>query len=96
MTRTTNLRSTGIARIGARRASVVMVALSVLTLVAGFAASTQAQAAPVAAKPVQFVSDDAGYGVAAGGRAAHRLCRSPIRFLGTAGDQREPDCKRTA
>jgi hypothetical protein len=92
MTKTTNLPT---ARIQARRAGAVMVALSVLTLLAGFAASTQAHAASAIAKPVQFLSDDADHGVAAGGRAAHRLCRSPIRFLGTAEDPRGPDCKRS-
>lgn len=94
MTKTTALRKTGIARIDTRRASAVMAALSLVMLVAGFAVSTQAHAAPAIAKPVQFLSDEAGHGVASGGRAAHRLCRSPIRFLGTAEGRQVPDCKR--
>ncbi|MBL8570132.1 MAG: hypothetical protein JNK84_13765 [Phreatobacter sp.] len=94
MTRTTSLRKTGIARIDVRSASAVMAALSLVMLFAGFAASTQVHAAPVIAKPVQFLSDETGHGVASGGRAAHRLCRSPIRFLGTAEGRQSPDCKR--
>jgi len=95
MTKTFTLHSAGIARIDTRRASTVMAALSLVMLVAGFAASTQAHAAPVIAKPVQFLSDEAGHGVASGGRTAHRLCRSPIRFLGTAEGRQAPDCKRS-
>jgi hypothetical protein len=88
------LHTYGLSRIDVRVASALLSALSVLTVVAGIAASTQAQATPVIAKPIQFISDDVAQGALAGGRSAHRLCRSPIRFLGTAEPRQVPDCKR--
>jgi hypothetical protein len=82
-------------RIDVRVASTLLSALSVLTVIAGIVASTQTHATPVIAKPVQFISDDVAQGALAAGRSVHRLCRSPIRFLGTAESRQVPDCKRT-
>jgi hypothetical protein len=89
------LQPAGLRRIDVRFASAILSGLSVLTVVAGIASSTQTQATPVIAKPVQFISDDVAPGAMAGGRPAHRLCRSPIRFLGTAEARQVPDCKRS-
>ncbi len=89
------LQPFGLRRIDARLASAVLSTLSVLTVAAGILASTQAHATTPVAKPVQFISDDVAQGAIAGGRSAHRLCRSPIRFLGTAEPRQVPDCKRT-
>jgi hypothetical protein len=88
------LPASGLRGIRPTVASALLSALSIITVVAGIAASTQAQAAPDMAKPAPFISDDVAQGMMSAGRSAHRLCRSPIRFLGTAGGRDVAGCKR--
>lgn len=78
-----------------RIAPAVMACLAAVTLVAGIAASTQAEAGLLLAKPAPFVTGEQDHHAGPAGRAAHRLCRSPVRILGTAAGQ-DARCKRAA
>lgn len=84
MTSHQNHRTAGIARINGRLASSVLSMLAMVTLVAGIASATQSHAFAIRTTPVPTVTDDCAHPAASNGRSAHRLCRSPIRFFGTA------------
>lgn len=90
------LSACGFCGIRPARASALLSVLSTLVVIAGIAASTQAGAAPGTVKPLTFVSDDVAQGTIASGRSAHRLCRSPIRFFGTADGRAMAGCKHAA
>lgn len=83
----------GIRRISPRLAATLFSALAFVTLGAGLAAATQTHLAAPVAKPAAFVLEEGQHAVATG-RPAHRLCRSPIRYFGTAEPRQLPDCKR--
>lgn len=89
-----SIHSAGIRRIAPRPAATLFSALAFVILGAGIAAATQTHAAPPVAKPASFVLMDEGQDAVSAGRPAHRLCRSPIRYFGTAEPRQLPDCKR--
>lgn len=92
---TCQIRSTtSLRRIAPRPAATLFSALAFVIFGAGIAAATQTHIAQPIAKPVSFVATETGTDAVSTGRAAHRLCRSPIRFFGTAEPRQMPDCKR--
>ena len=84
MTQDTHNRTQALGRINARFASGLLACLAILTVAAGIATTTQASALPQPSMPIHLSAEHVGFDALSTGRAAHRLSRSPIRFVGTA------------